>query len=605
MQNQSSCSSLLKVMHLVPPLIVLLLMLLLQSCGTVTKSSYHLTIAHLNDTHSHIEAEPVSLTINGHETVVHLGGFARLQTLLDEMRQQTPDILLLHAGDAVQGTLYFTLFNGQVEFDFLNRLKVDVMTFGNHEFDRGTAAIPSFLKMAKFPIVSSNIDFSEEPAIAALVRPYVVKQINGEQIGIIGLTTETTPQTTIDVGRAKFLDARTSAARQVDILQKQGIDKIIALSHLGYEEDLKLAAAVNGIDVVVGGHTHSLLGDQKQFSPLGLISEGRYPTEITTPEGGRTLILQSWQWGHMLGRIDLSFDQTGNISGYTTGAIIPVGDSFSRDEELIPPDSQAYQEIVQTIKSSGIARLVPENSATVAAQSPYAAKLEKFRTTSVAVAAEELIRGINSGPGPLVADSMLAAVPNAQVAILNYGSVRKDLLAGTISVADVLEVMPFANSLVLVDLTGAELKSALEGAIDFLLVKYGSLNKKALPYVSGINLNISKSAPKGSRIVSLSVKDHDGIYRPLDPTATYRTVVNIFVAGGGDGFSSFKSAKGFRSNTGIIDSDAFHDLLKALRTIRKPTEQRIKVLSTDEQAGLIPRQADNYEVSPAKIPAAA
>jgi len=284
------------------PVAVVLLALLLQSCAGVSKSSYNLTIAHLNDTHSHMEPEPVSLTINGQETVMRLGGFARLQTELDEMRGTAPNFLLLHAGDAVQGTLYFTLFNGQVEFDFLNRLRVDVMTFGNHEFDRGAAAIPAYLKRAGFPIISSNIDFSEEPAIAPLVPKYFIKSLNGERIGIIGMTTETTPQTTIDVGNARFMDSRASAVKQIEILQKQGVNKIILLSHLGYDEDLKLAAAVSGIDIIVGGHSHTLLGDTRQLSWLGLMPEGRYPTEIITPDGGKTLVLQSWQWGTHAGK---------------------------------------------------------------------------------------------------------------------------------------------------------------------------------------------------------------------------------------------------------------------------------------------------------------
>ncbi len=576
-------------------IIAMLFLLLLQACSSVNNSTFLLTIAHLNDTHSHMEAESVSLTINGKETVVPLGGFARLQTLVDEMRLQSPNFLLLHAGDAVQGTLYFTLFHGLVEFDFLNRLKVDAMTFGNHEFDRGTTVIPSYLQKAAFPIISSNIDFSSEPAIAPFVPQYVIKQINGERIGIIGLTTETTPQTTIDVGKAKFLDAKTAAARQVAMLEGQGVDKIIALSHLGYEEDLKLAASVSGLDIIIGGHSHTLLGDQKQLGLLGLTSEGSYPTEVTSPDGGKTLVLQSWQWGHMLGKLDVSFDQHGKLVGFNGGAIIPVSDRFSRETEIIPPGSKVYQEIVQVVNQSGVARFVQEDKTTAEALRPYSKKLEEFRVTRVAFAKENLIRGINNGPGPIAADSMLAAVPNAQVAILNYGGVRKDLLAGTVSVADVLEVMPFANSLVLIDVTGAELKSALEDAIDFLLVKYGSLNKKSLPYVSGINLSISMTAAKGNRILSFNVKDTGGVYKPLDLDRTYRVVVNNFVAAGGDGFNAFKSAKGFRTNTGIIDSDAFRELLKSIGTIFKPTEQHIKVISKGEQIRFFTGQADNYD----------
>jgi 5'-nucleotidase len=156
--------------------------------------------------------------------------------------------------------------------------------------------------------------------------------------------------------------------------------------------------------------------------------------------------------------------------------------------------------------------------------------------------------------------------------------------------------MPFANSLVLVDLTGEELKNALEDAIDFLKIKYGSLNKKALPYLSGIKLVVSTSASKGNRIVSLSVKGEDGIYRPYSPQTTYRAVVNVFLAGGGDGFSIFKKLKGFRNNTGIIDSDAFHDFIKSRGVIRKPAEQRIMIISKNSPLFA----ADNYHETTAE-----
>jgi len=577
-------------------LLICMVMLLLQSCGTIGSTGYTLTIAHLNDTHSHLEATPVKLAINGVTTTAYLGGFARLQTLVNEMRADSPNFLLLHAGDAVQGTLYFTLFGGVVEFDFLNRLKVDAMTFGNHEFDRGPSAIPGFLTRAKFPIVSSNIDFSGEPAIDGRVPRAIVDDVNGERIGIIGLITEITPQSTLNVGNAKFLDAVTAARQQVAELEGRGVNKIIALTHLGYEEDLKLAAAVNGIDVIVGGHSHTLLGDPVRLGGMGLVPEQSYPTEITTPDGGRTLVVQAWQWGYVLGNLRVTFDPTGRVQSYVSGATIPVADSFNRNGATIASGSPAYREIVLALQQTGMARIVAEDEATVAALAPYAAQLKTFRTKPVATAAEDLPQKINSGLGPLIADSMLAAVPKAQVALLNYGSVRKDLPAGVISVGDVLEVLPFGNTLAIVDLTGDELKKALEEDIDFLLAKYGH-RRLALPYVAGISFSVIPAADRGSRVGSLALRGGGGTYQAIDPAATYRTVVNSFVAHGGDGFSVIKNARGFRSDTGIIDSDAFRDFLKNLVTVHNPKEQRVKVITLPTASIALPRWADSYAES--------
>ena len=570
---------------------------LLVSCSNGGNSrSTTLTIAHMNDTHSHLEPEPVILTIGGVKTTALLGGFARLQTVVNQMRADNPNLLLLHAGDAVQGTLYFTLFNGQLEFDFLNRLGVDAMTLGNHEFDRGPAAIPGYLQRAVFPVVSTNIDFSGEPAIVPLISTSIVKVVNGEQIGIIGLTTETTPLSTISVGNTKFLDAQSSARREISALEARGINRIVVISHLGYGEDLKLAAAVSGIDVIVGGHSHTLLADQAQLTPIGLTANETYPTEITTPEGGTTLVLQAWQWGHVLGRIDLLFDTAGRVLSYGSKAVIPAADSFVRNGVAVNKESAEQRDIVRTLNESGMVRIVPEDPATAAALAPYTARLATFRTTMVATAAEDLVRTMNSGPGALGADSMMRAVPNVRGAILNYGGVRKDLLQGAISVGDVLEVMPFSNTLVLVDLSGAEVKDALEGDLDFLITKYGARAPQTLPYVAGIRFSVSVAAVRGKRVGSLQIRDGGGRFQPVTPEGVYRIVVNSFVAGGGDGFTAVKNARGFRSDTGIIDSDSFRDYLNVLGTVHNPTEQRIEIIAAASQAPAAPQWADNYGV---------
>jgi 5'-nucleotidase len=565
-----------KMQRSVMPVFLLLLSLLTTACYSKS-ANFSLTIAHLNDTHSHLEPAAVNLILGGEKTTAQLGGFARLKTALDQMRVEEPNLLLLHAGDAVQGTLFFTLFNGTVEYDFLNLLGVDAMTFGNHEFDRGVAAIPGWIQRSRFPWLSANIDFSLEPGIAPLVKPYLIKEINGELVAIIGVTTETTPQTTINPGKAVFNDAVSSTRRQVASLADQGINKIVLLSHLGYRQDMALAAQVSGVDVIVGGHSHTLLGDAPRLSSIGLAPDGLYPTEVLAPDGKRVLVLQAWQWGDLLGRLKIAFTPDGEVSSWTGGAVIPVGDTFTRDGAIVMPGTQPYQDIVNSVNQSVTARIVAENSTVAAALIPYAAQLEQFRKKVVAGAADDITIGLNSGPGPLASDSMLAAVPRAQVALLNYGGVRKGVAAGNITVGDVLEVMPFANTLVLVDLTGAELKQALEEDIAFLISKFG-LSANAMPYLGGAIMTVQPTAANGSRVTALAIKDSDGIYQPLDPGKVYRTVTNAFVANGGDGFTAIKNAAGFRSDTGIIDSDAFRDHLKKLGTIRNPTEQRITIL---------------------------
>ena len=545
------------------------------ACSGSRSSSFTVSIVHFNDTHSHLEPAAVNLTVNGVKTTARLGGFARIKTALDGMRAEHPDLLLLHGGDAVQGTLYFALFNGRVEYDFLNMLGVDAMTFGNHEFDRGTGPIAGWISRSRFPWLSANIDFSGEPTIAPLVKTYLIRGINGEKVAVIGVTTETTPQSTLDVGKAVFNDAVVGTRRQVAVLTALGINKIILLSHLGYLQDKALAAQVAGIDIIVGGHSHSLLGDAGQLTTIGLTPEGPYPTELTAPDGRPVLVLQAWQWGHVLGKVHVRFTPDGDVAGYSAGITIPVGDQFVQNNTPVPPDSDAYRRILQAMEADGAARIIPEDPEVLDQLAPYARQVAAYRSVAVATATNDIVRGLNNGPGPLSADAMLAAVPGARVALLNYGGVRKDLYAGTISVADILEVMPFGNTLVLVDLTGAELQKALEEGIDYLLQKF---SEQAMPYLSGASFSVRPNAANGTRVAALAVKDHNGVYQPVNSGTVYRTVVNAFVAGGGDGFATVKNASGLRSDTGIIDSDAFRDYLKGLGSVNNPTEQRITIL---------------------------
>lgn len=548
------------------------------ACSGSRSSSFTLSIVHFNDTHSHLEPAAVNLTVNGVKTTAQLGGFARIKTALDGMRMAHPVLLLLHGGDAVQGTLYFALFNGTVEYDFLNMLGVDAMTFGNHEFDRGAGPMAGWIGRSRFPWLSSNIDFSGEPIIDPLVKPYLIREIDGEKVAIIGVTTEDTPQMTRDVGKAAFNDAVVSARRQVAALTALGINKIILLSHLGYQRDKALAAQVAGIDVIIGGHSHSLLGDAGRLATVGLMPEGPYPTELTTPDGRRALVLQAWQWGHVLGKVHVRFTPDGEVTGYSAGITIPVGDQFVQNNAPVPSDSDAYRRILKALTDSGAVRIIPEDPEVRERLAPYARQIAAYRSVVVATATNDIMRGLNSGPGPLSADAMLAAVSGARVALINNGGIRKDLLAGTISVGDVIEVLPFGNTLILLDLTGAELKMALEEGIDFLLQRYPGQNPPAMPYLAGASFSVRPAAAKGMRVSALAIKDEKGVYQPVNSGAVYRIVANAFVAGGGDGFAMVKNASGFRSDTGIIDSDAFRDYLKSLGSVSNPTEQRITIL---------------------------
>ncbi|HQB39275.1 MAG TPA: bifunctional metallophosphatase/5'-nucleotidase [Deltaproteobacteria bacterium] len=547
-------------------LLTVIIFMLLQACSPA-RDRFTLTIAHINDTHSHLETTPATLQLNGTRTVAGLGGMARLKTAVDELRSRKPETLLLHAGDAVQGTLYFNLFNGKPEFELLNMLGVDAMTFGNHEFDRGPAMIPSFLTTARFPILSANIDFSGEPVIAPHVRPFMIRDVAGEKVGIIGVTTESTPISTSSVGRTRFNDSKAAVEKAVAILQQQGVNKIIVLSHLGYAEDIKLAAQVAGVDAVVGGHSHTLLGDGETLGRLGLKADGAYPAVVSQAGGGKALVVQAWKWGYVLGELEVTFNASGEVDSFSGRPHLVAGDVFSRNGIELVRGSADYQSAVKALQADGAARIYPQDVRVAAYLKPYTARLACYRRQVLARTEKDLMPDTPDGLGALVAESMLAGVPAARLALMNSGGIRKPLLAGDISVGDVLEMLPFANTLYIIDLDGAEIKASLEEGLEFLVRKFEGCSQLPLPHLAGARYTVNLTRPAGRRVLQVEIRDARGGWQPLQPTEVYRLVVNSFIAGGGDGFATIKRAARHREDSGIIDADAFAAYIKARGTL--------------------------------------
>ena len=205
-----------------------------------TAQNWTFTILHTNDTHSQLE------------------NMARQATLIQEIRVQVPDVVLLHAGDSVPGTLYYTAHKGAAEAWVLEQMGFTAMTLGNHEFNQGPEGVARLAEAVTFPLLCANFDFTGEPLLAGEIRSYVIVEVGGQRVGIIGLTTEDTaviasPGPTVVIGNP-FAAAR----RAVDELTALGVNAIIALTHLGWDVDLELARTVTGIDIVIGGHSHTL-----------------------------------------------------------------------------------------------------------------------------------------------------------------------------------------------------------------------------------------------------------------------------------------------------------------------------------------------------------
>lgn len=260
-----------------------------------------ITILHTNDQHSRIEPFDASYTRNPNQ-----GGFARRAHLIKEIRQKEKNVLLLDSGDIFQGTPYFNVFGGELEFKLMSMLGYDAATMGNHDFDNG---LEGFLKVqpnAKFPFICSNYDF-KNTILDGKTEPYKIFNKNGIKVGIFGLGIELEGL----VGKRQYLETKyldpIEIAQQYSIFLKneKNCNLVICLSHLGYQydrenkiSDVELASKTEHIDLILGGHTHTFLPE---------------PQEYKNRAGKNVLINQVGWAGLLLGRIDFFFDQNNNI----------------------------------------------------------------------------------------------------------------------------------------------------------------------------------------------------------------------------------------------------------------------------------------------------
>lgn len=494
--------------------------------GIADDDRLELTILHTNDLHAHYDSfEPWGEMVQG--------GVARLKTRVDEIRDDKDNVLLLDAGDQFQGTLFFTVGGSGVVSDVMNGLGYDAMCLGNHEFDSGPAELAAFIEEAGFPVLSANTAASADADLSDLILPYEILDFDGEPVAVLGLTAEHTAIASSPGPNVRFLDAIETAQRVVDELEAEGVDVIIALTHLGIGRDLELAESVSGIDVIVGGHSHSLIEE--------------YPIVAWSTSGEPVLIVTAHEWGKRLGRLDVSFTEDGLVGVFSGGPIFI--------DESIPEDE-------------GMLELLDE----------YRPAIEALMTHVVGATnvdlngAREDIRVRETNLGNLICDAMLwkARSLGATIAIQNGGGIRASIPMGDIAMGQVLEVLPYGNQLSVLSLTGDQLIAALENGVSGVEDGAGSF-----PHVGGMHYTFDPAREPGSRVVSVEIQDAAaGSYTALDLIATYTLATNNYLAGGGDGFSVFADAAD-RYDTGWLLSDALAEYLAEGDSVSPAVEGRV------------------------------
>lgn len=497
-----------------------------------------LTILHTNDTHSHIAG------INKYGNACFddtdcRGGLARIATAIRTAKSQNDNVIALDAGDQFQGTLFYSVNKWPMLAELDQHMPYDAMTLGNHEFDEGCLELTRFLAALPFPVLAANLKPAKGcPMLKGNYTPYTLLTVRGQKVAVVGIANNEVVSLAAACPRTFFEDTAACLQRTVRDLEAQGVKHIIALTHIGLPEDRKLARSVDGVDIIVGGHSHSYLGPDSE--------EGPYPIIERSPSGQPVLVVTAKRAAQYLGELNVIFDAQGVPFRWNGGA-----------RELAAPETR--------------------DAETSALVQKYAASLDEFRNHKVGSHHLSLPDGIDACReddclgGSLIADAMLeyARPFGGQVALCNGGSVRAALPSGDISRGDLLSVIPFGNTLVMREITGERLLAALEHGVS----EEGGQGPRLL-HTAGLRYVVDAARPAGSRIVRAEILNEKDTGTPLDRKARYVIVTIEYLARGGDAYEMLKDSKVIPSPE-PIDITVVEDYLKKHSPLPQPKAERI------------------------------
>lgn len=442
-----------------------------------------ITIIHINDTHGQIEAIQ---TRNGKA----YGGFARVAYLVDSLRSEAEaegrTFYFLHAGDALQGPPVSNMSKGKLDFELLNEMELTAMAVGNHEFDFGQENLNELVEIAQFPVISANV--TDESG--RLYPAFVKEEVGRERIIIVGLTTEATPIGThpANVKGLSFLQTDSVIVALIDSLGYGKRDLVIALTHLGLQADSVLAERVPEIDLIVGGHSHSVLKQPKEVNEALIVQAG-----------ARTVYL---------GKLEAELKK-GSLRGCSYELILLSG-KIAEEPDMAARIAEAGEELNKQLG-------VPIGKTNVAL------------VPGLTEAADEL------SLGDLVAEIMREET-GAEFAFTNAGGVRATIIPGDVTMKDVLTALPFSNTVVVMELSAEQVQELLDYNVSLGPHSGGTL------HLAGVSYEV-----EGSSAINISIGGE-----MIDPAKTYKIATNNFLAAGGDGYAMLKQGQNiYDTGTGV------------------------------------------------------
>ncbi|MGE0256279.1 MAG: bifunctional UDP-sugar hydrolase/5'-nucleotidase [Alphaproteobacteria bacterium] len=474
-----------------------------------------LTILHINDFHARYEpVDRFDATCRPAERDGPdcFGGAARLTSAIARERAAAQaagrSAVVLSAGDQFQGSLIYTHWRGEDAAAVMNLIGFDAMALGNHEFDGGPAELARFVDLADFPVLAANVVPAAGSPLGGRLAASTIVERDGQRIAVIGAVTESTAEISNGGDSVRFLSPAASLRDEAARLTAAGVNKIIALTHVGIHADRLLARDVEGIDAIVGGHSHSRMGDDADGAGLPYPLLARGPARETVP------VVTAYAFGRYLGRLDLDFDDDGQVVAIA-GRAIPLDAGTPEDAAVAAKVTELLQPIAG-LRARRVGMAVADIDGDRAA-----------------------CRARECEMGNLVAEAMLARMrpQGAQIALQNGGGIRASLRAGPVTMGDVLTVLPFQNTISIFGLLGADLVAALEHGVGRTEAGSG-----AFLQVAGLRYVWDPSRPPGSRLQHVEVREAAEHWQPVNPAAIYRVVTNDFLRGGGDGFRMLAEA---------------------------------------------------------------
>lgn len=524
---------------------------------------YELSVLHTNDLHSRFDQVSSTGAKCRPQDVKKqkcFGGVARIKHAVDQLKREHPNHIFVNAGDFFQGTVWYSMFKWHVVANLTSPLGYTASSLGNHEFDDGVRDLEAYAKSVAqaYPLLACNLDLTSEPGLRDLIKPAIVKTIGGQKVAIIGYVTPDTKELS-NTGSVTFLDEVKSIQQEVDRLKaEEGVKIFIAVGHSGYEQDQRIAKEVNGLDVVVGGHTNTFLWHGPRPKEVRDVPMGLYPTEVTQKSGRHVLIVQTNGYGRYLGRLRVTFNGQGEIIHWTGNPVLL--------NSTVPMDPDLSQ-VVNSYRTQVEAKM-----GTVVGQTQFFIDggRPKCRLEECSF-------------GNFVTDAM-ASEMQVNIAVINSGAIKGSFDPsthnGAITLHDIYTAMPWSNTIDVVTITGLTLKAVLEHAVSQYDPHHHDPSGRFLQ-VSGLVVHYDVRQLPGHRLTSVlagSPKDREA-WKPIDDELTYDVAVPSYLALGGDKYQMIPDQMKYHKNTGFLDNDLIISYLDKNNPLLLPPAGRIVVVA--------------------------